>query len=125
MESLFLDLDLSIKNGIVSYKSYDEDDDFNFEIVYFPFLDGDVPRFPSYGVYLLQIIRFAKVSSNVDDFNKRNTFLILSFCYAKQWGQTDHHAMLLLAKTLRTAMTLWRRYGVRKHTLDAILSREI
>ena len=27
-------------------------DDFNFEIVNFPFLDGDVPRSPSYGVYI-------------------------------------------------------------------------
>ena len=37
-EALFLDLTLSITNGIVSYKSYDRWDDFNFEIVNFPFL---------------------------------------------------------------------------------------
>ena len=40
----FLDLNLSITNGIVSSKIYDKRDDFNFEIVNFPFLDGDVPR---------------------------------------------------------------------------------
>ena len=50
-------------------------DDFNFEIVHFPFLDGDVPRSPSYGVYISQLIRFARVCSNVDDFNNRNLFL--------------------------------------------------
>ena len=50
-------------------------DDFNFEIVNFPFLDGDVPRSPSYGVYISQLIRFAIVYSNVDDFNNRNLFL--------------------------------------------------
>ena len=50
-------------------------DDFNFEIVNFPFLDGDVPRSPSYGVYISQLIRFATVCSNVDDFNNRNLFL--------------------------------------------------
>ena len=44
------------------------------EIVNFPFLDGDVPRSPSYGVYISQLIRFAKVCSNVDDFNNRNIF---------------------------------------------------
>ena len=43
---------LSITNGIVSSKIYDKRDDFNFEIVNFPFLDGDVPRSPSYGVYI-------------------------------------------------------------------------
>ena len=42
-EAPFLDLNLSITNGIVSFKNYDKRDDFNFEIVNFPFLDGDVP----------------------------------------------------------------------------------
>ena len=74
-EAPFLDLNLSITNGIVSSKMYDKQDDFNFEIVNFPFLDGDVPRSPSYGVYISQLIRFARVCSNVDDFNNRNLFL--------------------------------------------------
>ena len=39
------------------------------------FLDGDVPRSPSYGVYISQLIRFARVCSNVDDFNNRNLLL--------------------------------------------------
>ena len=46
-----LDLNLSITNGIVPSKIYDKRDDFNFETVNFLFLDGDVPRSPSYGVY--------------------------------------------------------------------------
>ena len=58
-EAQFLDLNLSITNGIVSSKIYDKRDDFNFEIVNFPFLDGDVPRSPSYGVYISQLICFA------------------------------------------------------------------
>ena len=64
-EAPFLDLNLSITNGIVSSKIYDKRDDFNFEIVNFQFLDGDVPRSPSYGVYISQLIRFARVCSNV------------------------------------------------------------
>ena len=51
-EATFLDLILSITNDIVSSKIYDKRDDFNFEIVNFPFLDGDDPRSPSYGVYI-------------------------------------------------------------------------
>ena len=39
------------------------------------FVDGDVPRSPSYGVYISQLIRFARVCSYVDDFNNRNLFL--------------------------------------------------
>ena len=44
-----------------------------------PFLDGDVPRRPSYGVYISQLIRFARVCSRVDDFNARNKCLITNF----------------------------------------------
>ena len=43
-ETPFLDLNLSTTNGIVSSKIYYKRDDFNFEIVDFPFLDGDVRR---------------------------------------------------------------------------------
>ena len=57
-EAPVLNLNFSITNGIVSSKIHDKWDDFNFEIVNFPFLDGDVPRSPSYGVYISQLIRF-------------------------------------------------------------------
>ena len=74
-EALFLNMNLSLTNGIASSKSYDKQDDFNFVIVNFPFLDWDVPCPPSYGVYISQLINFATVCSNVDDFNNRNLFL--------------------------------------------------
>ena len=57
----FLDLDMALTHGIVSSKMYNT---FNFEIVSYPFLDGDVARSPSYGVhevYISQLIRFVGV----------------------------------------------------------------
>ena len=66
---------MSTTNGKVSSKIYYKRDGFNFEILNFQFLDGDVPRSPAYGVYISQLIHFAKVSSNVDDFNNRSLFL--------------------------------------------------
>ena len=56
-EAPFLELNLFITNGIVSSKINDKRHDFNFEIVNIPFLDGGVPRSPSYGVYISQRIR--------------------------------------------------------------------
>ena len=49
-EAPFLDLHLSVANGFVSSKIYDKRDDFDFDSVNFPFLDGDVPRRAFYGV---------------------------------------------------------------------------
>ena len=74
-EAPILDLNLSISNSTVSTKIYVKRDDFDFCIVSFPFLDGDVPRRTSYGVYISQLIRFARASSDVSDFNCRNKTL--------------------------------------------------
>ena len=71
-ETPFLDLHLTTADGFVSSK-YDKRDD--FDIANFPFLDGDIPRATSYGVYISQLIRFARVSSHVADFNTRNQVL--------------------------------------------------
>ena len=76
-KAAFLDLHLSVSNDIVSTKIYDKRDDFDFEIVNLPFLDDDVPRSTSYGVYISQLIPFARASSYVADFNTRNKLLTL------------------------------------------------
>ena len=71
-KAAFLDLHLSISNDIVSSKIYDKRDDFDIEIVNFPFLGCDVPLSTSYGVYISQLIRFARASSYVADFKVRS-----------------------------------------------------
>ena len=53
-EAPFLDLNLCISNGTVSTKIYDKRDDFDFDIVNFPFLDGDVPRHTWYTLMIRQ-----------------------------------------------------------------------
>ena len=71
----FLDINFKICNGKVDTKIYDKRDDFSFPIVNYPFLDGDVPLAPSYGVYISQLVRFARVCNNIGDFNERNLFI--------------------------------------------------
>ena len=85
-EASILDLNQCISNGSVSTKIYDKRDD--FDVVNFSFLDGDVPRRTSYGVYISQFIRFARASSNLNDFNYRNKgvtakLLRQGYCYFK------------------------------------------
>ena len=69
-----LDLHLSISIRFVSSRIYEKCDDFDF-----PFLDGDVPRSTSYGVYISQLIRFARVSNHVSDFEARDKVLTVNF----------------------------------------------
>ena len=60
-----LDLHLSNSNGFRSVKMYDKRNDFDSDNVNFQILDDDVPRSHSYGVYISQLIRFARVSSHL------------------------------------------------------------
>ena len=108
-EEAFLDLNLSIHNDTVSTKIYDKRDDFDFDIVNFPFLDGDVPRRPSYGVYISQLIRFARASSHVDYFNNRNRFLTAKLL--KQ-GYRYHKLRKAFSKFYRRHFELIEKYHV-------------
>ena len=109
-EAPFLDLHLSISNGFVSSKIYDKRDDFDFDIVNVPFLDCDVPRSTSYGVYIPQLIRFARVSSHVADFNARNKNLTAKLL---QQGYRYHK----LRKTFSKFYELVSKFNVGLKTL--------
>ena len=113
-ETPFLDLHLSISNGFVSSKIYDKRDDFDFDIVNFPFLDGDVPSSTSYGVYISQLIRFARVSSHVADFNARNKSLTAKLL---QQGYRYHKLRKTFSKFYRRHYELVSKFNVGLKTL--------
>ena len=96
-EAPFSDLNLSITNGIVSSKIYDKRDDFNFEIANFSFL-----------------IRFARVCSNVDDFNNRN--LCLTAKLLKQ-GYRYHKIRKAFSKFYHRHSELIVKYNIGLKTL--------
>ena len=50
-------------------------DDFNFKIINFPNMCSNIPASPAYGVYISQLIRYARASSNYSDFLKRHLHL--------------------------------------------------
>ena len=101
-------------NDTIGSVFLDFDKDTNFEIVNFPFLDGDVPRSPSYGVYISQLIRFARVCSNVDDFNNRNVFLTAKLL--KQ-GYRYHKIRKAFSKCYHRHLELIVKYNIRLKTL--------
>ena len=113
-EASFLDLHLSISDGFVKTKIYDKRDDFDFDIVNFPFLDGDVPRSASYGVYISQLIRFARVSSHVDDFNTRNKVLTAKLL---RQGYRYHKLRKAFSKFYRRHFDIVSKYNVGLKTL--------
>ena len=59
----YLDLNIFLQSGIFKYSLFDKRNDFNFNVISYPFLSGNIPKIPTYGVYVSQLIRFCNVSS--------------------------------------------------------------
>ena len=65
----YLDLLLSIESdGQLRTSLYDQRDDFNFHITNFPFLSSNIPSSPAYGVFISQLIRYARACSSYEYF---------------------------------------------------------
>ena len=92
----FLDLHLSVANGFVSSKIYDKRDDFDFDIVNFPFLDGDLLRRASYGVYIA-LLR--------EGLSEPEFYGDLVYKFKKLTGRND------FSSQLRKIITSYRRIG--------------
>ena len=75
----------------------------------FPFLDGDVPRSTSYGVYISQLIRFARVSSHVDDFHTRNKGLTAKLL---RMGYRYHKIRKAFSKFYRRHFDIVSKYNI-------------
>ena len=89
-------------------------DEFDLDIVNFSFLDGDVHRSTSYGLYISQLIRFARVSSHVDDLNTRNK--VLTAKHLRQ-GYRYHKLRKAFLKFYRRHFDLVSKYNVGLKTL--------
>ena len=70
---------LCIDSGKPTTRLYDKRDDFNFPIVNFPFLSSNIPSAPAYGVYVSQLIRYARACSNYQGFIERGKLLTTKF----------------------------------------------
>ena len=78
MKDSYLDILLSIdSNGRLTTSLYDKRDDFDFAIVNFPFLCSDIPLSPGYGVFISQLIRYARACFAYEDFSQRSKLLTI------------------------------------------------
>ena len=110
-EAPLLDLHLSILNGFVSSKIYDKRDDFDFDIVNFPFLDGDFPVLSLTGFIFLSLFGFA---SHVADFNARNKSLTAKLL---QHGYRYHKLRKTFSKFYRRHYELVSKFNFGLKTL--------
>ena len=87
---------------------YDKRDNFGFPIVNFPWLSGDVPRLPSNGIYIWQLVRFARFCTSVLGFhseNLQNTSKLLT------QGYRYHKLRKTFGKCFRSYSKLLLKFG--------------
>ena len=74
----FLDLSLNVNvdNRKIEHKLYDKRDDFSFEIVNYPNLQGNICTTNAFGVLIGQLLRIANACQQYDDFLERSRCLI-------------------------------------------------
>ena len=104
----------NLSDGFVKTKIYNKRDNFNLNIVNFPFLVGDVPRSAFYGIYISQLIRFARVSSHVDDFITHNKVLTAKLL---RQGYRYHKIRKAFSKFYRRHFDIVSKYNVGLKTL--------
>ena len=67
-KSHFLDMTISVFRGKFFVKLYDKRNDFDFDVINFPFLDGNIPKGQSYGIFISQLVRYARINSSFSNF---------------------------------------------------------
>ena len=107
-ETSFMDLNIKVIRNNIHTSVYDKRDEFEFPIVNFPWLSGDVPRPPSYGIYILQLVRFARCCTNVFNFHSKNVQIT-----SKQLTQGYRYLKRrkTLGKFLRSYSKLLSKFG--------------
>ena len=72
----YLDLRIKIEDAGLDFSIYDKRDDFNFEIINFPYIESCIPRKSALGVFYSQLIRYGRICSKISSFKITSKGLI-------------------------------------------------
>ena len=107
-ETYFLDLNIKIIGYNIHTSVNDKRDDFRFPIDNLPWLSGDVPRLQSYGIYISQLVRFARCCPKGFDFYF-NLLQITSKLLTR--GYIYHNLRKTFGKFFRSYSELLSKFG--------------
>ena len=115
----FLDLNIDIRDGFISTSIYDKRDSFDFPIVNFPFLNGNIPKQTATGVFTGELVRYARACTYLKDFAARTCSLVKKLrtqfysvrTLKKSWLKfCDNHILLIhkFGKSVLNLHTSWK-----------------
>lgn len=105
----FLDMAISLYQGKFKHYLYNKRDDFDFSVIMYPYLSGNIPKVPSYGVYLSQLLRICDICSDYYQF--KNEVINLNKKLVNQGFQ-----LLSLKRKFelfcKRYIHIWSKYGI-------------
>ena len=115
----YLDISITICGGKYVTEVYDKRDDFNFDIVNFPYMCSNIPAKPTYGVYISQLIRICRICDNYSSFLSRHKLLTERLVRQGFWY---NKLCITFKKFARRYKVLISKYGVsvRTHVTEGI-----
>ena len=115
----YLDISISICDGKYVTEVFDKRDDYNFDIVNFPYMCSNIPAKPTYGVYMSQLIKIARICDNYSSFIKRHKLLTSRLIKQGFWYS---RLVMYFKRFAKRYGALFSKYGVgvRRHVHDGI-----
>ena len=111
--STFLDLDVSVNNGVFSSKLYDKRRDFHFKVVSFPHLKANIPQSPAYGIFIGEVYRICKSSSTDLAFINDVKLLICKLCNQSFTSEILYRKLSSFLKSKPACIAkFWRNFNV-------------
>ena len=89
VQANYLDLSIEIKNDKNHTSLFDKRDTFGFAVVNFPDLSGNIPQKQSYGVFVSQLIRYARCCQDLEDFRERTRKLVDRLVHTSLFDESD------------------------------------
>ena len=105
----YLDLDIRVVSNKFIFKSYDKRNDFNFQIINYPNLCGNIPTKAAYGVFISQLVRYTIINLNIKDFIHDIKILVNKLL------KQGYKRNILVSSFKQFAIkyiVLWARFGV-------------
>ena len=107
----FLDLQVEIKDSVITTSIFDKRDAFDFPIVNFPTLSGNIPLQSSYGVFIGELVRYARACTYYEHFEDRSKLLIAKLL--RQGCESVKRLRVSFYKFIDSHVLLAQKYGPR------------
>ena len=105
----YLDMTISIYRGKFVVKLFDKRKDYQFNVISYPFLDGNVPLDRSHGIFMSQLIRICNVNTELNQFLEDIRILSRKLC---RQGFNPAALRKILLKFYHSKIDFWGKFGV-------------